>query len=125
MWKETPFIFLVVFALLQGIGPQYEEIARTLGASRWQRFRYVLLPLLLPGVLSSSAIVFAFVFANYEIPLLLGARYPPTLPVWAFQRYQDPDLAQRPEALAVGVIIAVVAVMMLVVYRRLVRMMGL
>ena len=72
LWKEVPFIGIVVLAVLQGIGPQYEEIAQTLGANRWQRFRYVLLPLIMPGVLSTSIIVFAFVFANYEIPLLLG-----------------------------------------------------
>ena len=54
LWKEVPFIGIVVLAILQGVGPQYEEIARTLGANAWQRFRYVLLPLILPGVLSTS-----------------------------------------------------------------------
>ncbi|MEM7797703.1 MAG: ABC transporter permease subunit [Chloroflexota bacterium] len=121
LWKEIPFIGLVVLAVLQGVGPQYEEIAQTLGATRWQRFRYVLLPLILPGILSTSIIVFAFTFANYEIPLLLGVRFPTTLPVWAFQAYQDPDLAQRPQAMAVSVILAVIAVVLLVAYRRLAR----
>lgn len=119
LWKEIPFIGLVVLAVLQSVGPQYEEIAQTLGASRWQRFWYVLMPLILPGVLSTSIIVFAFTFANYEIPLLLGVRHPTTLPVWAFQAYQDPDLAQRPQAMAVSIILAVIAVVLLVAYRRL------
>jgi putative spermidine/putrescine transport system permease protein len=121
LWKEIPFIAIVVLAVLQSIGPQYEEIARTLGANRWQRFRYVLLPLILPGILSTSIIVFAFVFASYEIPLLLGVRYPTTLPALAFQNYQDPDLALRPQAMAVSVILAVIAIVLLVVYRRLTR----
>jgi putative spermidine/putrescine transport system permease protein len=121
LWKEVPFIGIVVLAVLQGIGPQYEEIAQTLGANRWQRFRYVLLPLIMPGVLSSSIIVFAFVFASYEIPLLLGVRHPTTLPVLAFRNYQDPDLALRPQAMAISVILAVIAVVLLVLYKRLAR----
>ncbi|MFN8562904.1 MAG: ABC transporter permease subunit [Anaerolineae bacterium] len=121
LWKEIPFIGIVVLAVLQGIGPQYEEIAQTLGANRWQRFRYVLLPLILPGLLSSSIIVFAFVFGSYEIPLLLGVRYPTTLPVLAFQDYQNPDLALRPQAMAMSIILAVIAVVLLIAYRRLTR----
>jgi len=52
LWKEAPFIGLVVLAVLKSVGPQYEEIARTLGANAWQRFFFVLLPLIMPGVLS-------------------------------------------------------------------------
>jgi putative spermidine/putrescine transport system permease protein len=121
LWKEVPFIGIVVLAILKSIGPQYEEIAQTLGANRWQRFRYVLLPLILPGILSTSIIVFAFVFANYEIPLLLGVRYPTTLPVMAYRSYQDPDLGLRPQAMAISIILAVVAILLLVAYRRLAR----
>jgi putative spermidine/putrescine transport system permease protein len=121
LWKEIPFIGIVVLAVLQGVGPQYEEIAQTLGANRWQRFRYVLLPLILPGILSSSIIVFAFVFGSYEIPLLLGVRYPTTLPVLAFQDYQNPDLALRPQAMAMSIILAFISVILLIAYRRLTK----
>ncbi len=121
LWKEIPFIGLVVLAILKGVGPQYEELAQTLGANAWQRFWYVLLPLMLPALLSTSIIVFAFTFASYEIPLLLGVRFPTTLPVLAFRLYQDPDLALRPQAMAIGVVLAVVALLLLVAYRRLVR----
>lgn len=121
LWKEVPFIGVVVLAVLKSVGPQYEEIARTLGANSWQRFRYVLFPLMLPGILSTSIIVFAFVFANYEIPLLLGVRHPTTLPVMAFRNYQDPDLALRPQAMAISMILAVVAIILLVAYKRLAK----
>jgi len=121
LWKEVPFIGLVVLAVLKSVGPQYEEMAQTLGANKWQRFRFVLLPLMLPGLLSTSIIVFAYVFANYEIPLLLGVRHPTTLPVLAFRNYQDPDLALRPQAMAMSVILALVAVVLLVAYKRLAR----
>ena len=121
LWKEIPFIGIVVLAVLQSIGPQYEEIAQTLGANRWQRFRYVLLPMMLPGVLSTSIIVFAYTFANYEIPLLLGVRHPTTLPVMAFRNYQDPDLALRPQAMAISIILAGIAIFLLILYKRLAK----
>ena len=121
VWKEAPFIGLVVLAVLRSIGSEYEEVARTLGASAWQRFFHVLVPLILPGVLSASVIVFAFTFASYEIPLLLGVRSPTTLPVLAFRQYQDPDLAMRSEAMAVSIILTVVGFGLVFAYRRLVR----
>jgi putative spermidine/putrescine transport system permease protein len=121
LWKEVPFIGLVVLAILQSVGPQYEEIAQTLGANARQRVQHVLLPLIMPGVISTSIIVFAFTFSNYEIPLLLGVRSPTTLPVLAYHQYQDPDLALRPEAMAISVILAIIALLLLVAYRRLAR----
>lgn len=121
LWKEVPFIGIVVLAVLKSIGPQYEEMARTLGAGAWQRFYHVLLPLIMPGVLSASVIVFAFTFTNYEVPLLLGVNSPTTLPVLAFRQYQDPDLGLRPQALATSIILAVIALMILIAYRRLAR----
>ncbi len=124
VWKETPFIGLVVLAVLKGVGQEYEEVARTLGANAWQRFCYVLLPLLMPGIVSTSVIVFAFTFGSFEIPLLLGQRYPTTLPVTAYRAYIDPDLHQRPEAMAMGIVITVIVVALLGVYRHYARRMG-
>lgn len=121
VWKAVPFIGLVVLAILQSVGPEYEEQARTLGANARQRFFWVLLPLIMPGLMSTSIIIFAFTFANYEIPLLLGVRFPSTLPVVAFRQYRDPDLALRPEAMTISIILAVVAVLLLLAYRSLAR----
>ncbi len=112
-WKEVPFIGLVALAILKGIGHEYEEIARTLGASRWQRFRYVLWPLMLPSIIVTGVIVFAFVFGSFEVPLLLGQRHPNVLPVLAYRTYIDPDLSQRPESMAIGMIITVIVVVLL------------
>ncbi len=113
LWKEVPFIGLVVLAMLKSIGPEYEEIAQTLGANRWQRFRYVLLPLIMPGLVTTGIIVFAFVFGSFEIPLLLGQRYPNVLPVTAYRAYLDPDLQQRPVAMAIGMVITGMVMLLL------------
>lgn len=124
VWKEAPFIGLVLLALLKGVALDYEDTASTLGAGAWQRFRYVLLPLMMPGILSTSVIVFAFMFGSFEIPLLLGARYPEVLPVMAYRLYIDPDLARRPEAMTIGVLIALISTLLLILYRRLLRRAG-
>lgn len=119
LWKEVPFTGLVVLAVLKGIGPQFEELAMSLGASRWQRFRYVLLPLIMPGLMSSSIIIFAFAFSNYEIPLLLGVPDPAVLPVFSFRLFNDPDIALRPQAMASAMVLAISALLFLIMYRRL------
>jgi len=121
VWKEVPFIGVIVLANMQAIGEDYEAVARSLGASRWQCFRYILLPMIFPGVLSASVIVFAFTFGAYEIPALLGAHYPAALPVLAYRKYTDVDLAARPEAMAMGIVIALLSAVMLYLYVRYTR----
>jgi len=121
VWKELPFIGVIVLANMQALGQDYESVARSLGASRWQAFWYVLLPLIFPGVLSSSVIVFAFVFGAYELPALLGPYYPAALPVLAYRKYTDVDLAARPEAMAMAIVIAIMSAVMIWVYVRATR----
>lgn len=121
VWKEVPFIGVIVLAQMQALGTDYESVARSLGATRWQAFRHVLLPLILPGVLSASVIVFAFTFGAYEVPLLLGANHPQALPVLAYKTYTDVDLAARPEAMAMAVIIAILSGLMIWAYLRATR----
>ncbi|MCB0169244.1 MAG: ABC transporter permease subunit [Anaerolineae bacterium] len=121
VWKSTCFIGIIVLAVMQSVGEDYEQAAQTLGANRWQRFRYVLLPLIMPGILSASILVFAFTFGAFEVPLLLGQRYPSALPVLAYRYYTDVDLNFRPEAMAVSVIISALVMMLIFVYIRLSR----
>jgi putative spermidine/putrescine transport system permease protein len=118
VWKETAFIGVVVLAALSGALRDLEDVARTLGASAWQRFRHVTLPLITPGVLSTSVIVFAFTFGSYEVPFLLGRPFPTTLPVVAYQQYVDTDLTARPQAMAISMLIALVVGLLVVAYMR-------
>ena len=125
VWKETVFIGVVVLAALAGGVAEYEELARTLGASRWKRFWHVILPLITPAIVSTSIIVFAFSFGAFEIPFLLGQPFPAALPVMAFRAYTDVDLNARPQAMAISVVIAAIVALLVLVYtwigRRYVR----
>lgn len=128
VWKEVPFVGIVALSILRATGRDLEAAAATLGATAWQRFRFVTLPVLLPGVLSTAIIVFAFAFGTFEVPLLLGASYPAVLPVLAHQRYTDVDLASRPEAMALAVVTTLIVVLVVLagvaLARRAVRQAG-
>jgi len=119
--KETPFIALMTLALLARLGDEYEHAARVLGASTWQRFRHVTLPLVAPAVVSSSLMVFAFIFGAFEVPFILGRPFPAMLSVVAQQRYLDVNLAARPGAIAVAVICTLLTALLVWAYLRLTR----
>ena len=122
--KEAPFVALLTLAVLLRVSPRYEEIAQTLGASRWQRIRYVTLPLAAPGLLSSSVIVLAFIFNAFELPFLLGRPYPAMLPVLAQRTFLDVDLANRPAAMAIALVMFVVTLLVCFVYFRIARVLA-
>jgi len=124
VWKEVPFIALVVLASLRGVASELEDVARTLGAGAWRRFWYVVFPVISPAVVASSLIVFAFTFGAFEVPYLLGKTYPTILPVTAYNEYRDTDLAARPVAMAINVLITLVTTVVAAVYLRLARDLG-
>ena len=119
--KEAPFIALMTLALLARLGDEYEQAARTLGASAWQRFRRVTLPLVAPAVVSSSLMVFAFIFGAFEVPFILGRPFPAMLSVVAQQRYLDVNLAVRPGAIALMIVSALLTAALAWAYLRLTR----
>ncbi|MGH9839310.1 MAG: ABC transporter permease [Blastocatellia bacterium] len=119
--KEAPFIALMTLALLARLGDEYEQAARVLGASAWQRFRYVTLPLVAPAVVSSSLMVFAFIFGAFEVPFILGRPFPAMLSVVAQQRYLDVNLAARPGAIALAVMCTLLTAALAGGYLRLTR----
>ena len=119
--KETPFIALMVLGTLLRLGDEYHSMARTLGASSWQRFRYVTLPMVSPAVASSSLVVFAFVFGAFEIPYLLGRSYPAMLSVVAQRQFMNADLIERPAAVAIAIVMTMIASLLVWIYMRLGR----
>ena len=119
--KETPFIALITLAMLRRIDSDYELAAATLGASAWQRFRYVTLPLAAPAVVSASLLVFAFIFGAYEVPFLLGRPYPAMLGVLAQRRFLSTDLADRPDAIAVAILMTLICGLLVFAYLHLGR----
>jgi putative spermidine/putrescine transport system permease protein len=121
VWKEVPFITLMILAVLRQSGNALLDVGRTLKASPWQRFRYITLPTIFPAVGAASLIVFAYTFGAFEVPFLLGRTYPMTLPVWAYKNYSDIDLLARPEGIATGIVIALVVMLAVVLAQMLTK----
>ena len=121
VWKEVPFLGVIVLAVLQSLSMDYADSARNLGANRWQRFRHVTLPLIAPALLSTSILVFAFTFGAFEVPGILGVRSPRTLPVLSLRFFLDADLNARAEAMALSMIITAIVMVLVAGYMWLSR----
>jgi putative spermidine/putrescine transport system permease protein len=124
LWKEVPFMALVVLAALQSAGSSYEDSARTLGAGPWQRFRYITLPVIAPSLAASSILVFTYVFGAYEIPGILGVRNPQSLPVLSYLLFASPDLHDRAAAMALNAIMTAIVLVLVAVYMAFTRQAG-
>jgi len=118
----VPIVTLVISIRLYDYDPRQEEAAIDLGASRWQVFRYITLPVIAPGVLSGS--LFAFLLSWSNLPLsIFTTGADTTLPEWLFTRTAT-NYSPLVPAVAViatlvsAVVIGVIALLWLVLRRR-------
>jgi putative spermidine/putrescine transport system permease protein len=70
----VPFMILSVWASLQRLDPQVENAALSLGASQAVVLRRVVLPQVVPGILSGAVIVFALAASAFATPAIIGGR---------------------------------------------------
>ncbi len=78
------------------LNPRMVEAAQTLGASRWQAFVEVTLPLLRPSLISASLLIFLFTFTSFGVILILGGPSFSTLETEIYRQYVTflkPDVA--------------------------------
>ena len=120
-WKESAFVALVVVGVLSSRAASYTETAALLGAGRWARLRHVTLPLAAPALGAAAAVSFVYTLGSYEVAALLGRPYPEPLPVLAFRLFTSIDLAARPQAAAVAVATAAVALVVVLCSLRALR----
>lgn len=116
LWKEIPFVAMVVYTFISNINKNLEDVALNLGASRRQFFWHVILPLSWPSIISTFIIIFSFSFGAFEVPYLLGPTTPKTLPVKAFIEYSNPDIFSRPYAMALNVVLTLISLVIVWIY---------
>jgi putative spermidine/putrescine transport system permease protein len=73
-----PFAFLLTLSYVTGIDPTLARAASTLGASPWQQFKQIYLPLLVPGLTMAACLSFVQAFSVFPSAVLLGAPAGPT-----------------------------------------------
>jgi len=67
-----PYSVLTIMGSLNGINPNLEQAAMSLGASRARAFFHVVLPLSLPGVIGGFLLAFSIAISAYATPAILG-----------------------------------------------------
>lgn len=77
----VPYVFTMVRARLVGMDRSLEEAALDLGATKWQVFRDVILPQILPAILSGVLLAFAMSFDDVVISIFVTGPKVNTLPV--------------------------------------------
>lgn len=121
LWKEIPFIIYFAISIMANINDSLGEAAINLGASKWETFRKVTLPLCKNTILSGFLIIFVFALGAYEIPQLLGPTLPKALPVLSYIQYIHPNLQNRPYAMALNGIIILISLISALLYYKLIK----
>jgi putative spermidine/putrescine transport system permease protein len=113
-----PFTFLLTLSYVTGIDPALEQAAKTLGARAASRFRYIFLPLLIPGLAITFCLSFVQAFSVFPSAVLLGAPAGPTRVISlaayqaAFEEYDyslASAIAMIMGAVQLGVVVSILA----------------
>lgn len=107
-----PFMVIAVWTTLQKLDAQVADAARSLGAGSWTTFRRVILPQLLPGILSGSIIVFTLSASAFATPALIGGRRLKVVTTSIYDEFLHSMNWPLGAAIAVLLLIAIVAVVM-------------
>ena len=100
------YVVIVVLARLRTMDGQLEEAALDLGANPWQAFRYVTLPVILPGVIAAALLAFTVSFDDYVITSLVAGVNSETLPMVIYaiaRRGVNPEVNAISALIVIGI----------------------
>lgn len=80
-----PFVISITYARMQSADITLEEAAQDLGASRWQVFRHILLPHLMPGIIGGAAFAFLLSLDNLPTSIFTAPIIDVPMPVYLFR----------------------------------------
>ena len=103
-----PFAYLPIAARLQGIEDSFEQAARDLYATQWQAFRLVLLPLMLPGVVSGFLLAFIISLDDFIITNFVKGAGMETLPTAIFGSVKQ---GIKPNIMAISTMMLAVSIL--------------
>lgn len=118
MWKVTPIVTLLLLAGLESIPTDVYEAAQIDGATKWQTFRHVTLPLLKPAITMAVILRSVDLFRIFELPMVLAGKTTPVLATYAYEEfrlYNNPNISG-----AVSTILLVIIFIFVVLYLKFV-----
>jgi sulfate ABC transporter permease subunit len=89
-----PFVIRSVSGVLEGVERNYEEVAKTLGASRFQIFKHITLPSIKGGIISGLILTFARSLGEFGATMMISgniALKTQTAPLFIYKRIQELD----------------------------------
>ena len=110
------FVAIVVRARLAGMDESLTEAARDCGATPWEAFRYVTLPLIMPGVIAGALMAFTLSIDDFVITFFTAGAGTVTLPL---QIYSMIKIAVTPEVNAVSTLLMLLTLALIIVASRL------
>lgn len=105
------FVAIIVRARLAGMDESIFEAARDLGATPWQTFRLVTLPLIMPGVIAGALMSFTLSIDDFVITFFTAGAGVPTLPLTIYTMIK---IAVTPEVNAVSTLLMLLTLTMIV-----------
>ncbi len=106
------FVAIVVRARLAGMDESLTEAARDCGATPWEAFRYVTLPLIMPGVIAGALMAFTLSIDDFVITFFTAGAGTVTLPL---QIYSMIKIAVTPEVNAVSSLLMLLTLALIIV----------
>jgi multiple sugar transport system permease protein len=107
VWRGIPFVAITLLAGLQTISPSLQEAATLDGATPWQRFRYITLPLLTPIIAVVMTFSVLFTFTDFQLIWVLTRGGPLNathlMATLSFQRFSSGQLGEG-AAIAVAMV---------------------
>ena len=93
---------------------EYQQLASTFAATKWQSLFRVSIPMLLQKALPNIILYFIFIFGAFEVPLLLGRSNPEMVSVLAVRKLQRFNLLDIPQGYAIAVLYTIFVFILLV-----------
>ena len=116
----VPIVVWVMIGFFESLPPDLEEAALIDGATAWQAFRHIVLPLSRPGIVVAAILSFIFSWNNFIFGVVLTGRETRTLPVAVYNVLTFEQIAWGPLAAAALVVTLPVLVLTLVAQRQIV-----
>ncbi len=123
VWLYFPYTCVTTMSALESLDQSIEEAGAVVGANRWQVLRYIVLPLITPGILAGSVLTFMAAFGAFSVPLIAGGDYRP-LAVEIYKEISIPIPGRWSGASAIAIIMGLLQVGFLTLYMRFVRRAG-
>ena len=116
----VPIVVWVMIGFFEGLPSELEEAALVDGATIWQAFRYVALPLARPGITVATILAFIFSWNNFIFGVVLAGRTTRTLPVAIYNVLTFEQISWGPLAAAALLVTAPVLLLTLLMQKEIV-----